>query len=425
VSEIGKEAVVNGTDPAEISPSTAKAQRSVSVIRSEEEFRTLERDWKHLFLQGRRPVPFLAWEWVTTWWKHFGKRAALFVVVVKDGAANVLGIAPLQIATRKAMGLVPVRSLEFIGYRGSSVSPDHVDFLVNESDPASILKDLVRAIFENRGEWDRVVLADLAEDSQVPGTLFDFARVENLTAAELVAETCPWVALPASWDALLKAAKEKRRSLIKWRRKKLLQAYKVDFERLENLQSVQSAIDTLAQLHTLSRKRKGERGNFFRPDYLAFHHEVAAAMADAGYLYFAQIVCDGHPAACSYGFHVGSVLYDYQKGFDPAFSRDGAGSVLTGMVIEDAIERLHASEIDFLRGSEEYKYFWTSQDRKTKTAFVWAKTSGGGISEREFTLRRRIAPRRRRAAEFKEKVLARRNKNKDKQQPPTSKADLK
>jgi len=375
-------------------------------VRTPAEFTALEGAWKELFLSSARPVPFLAWEWVTTWWKHFGKGAKLFVIVARDNAGRVAGIAPLQIAFRRAFGVVPVRSVEFIGYRGSSVCADHLDFLVGSGDPQAISERLLLTLTAARKEWDCIELADLSEESAVPSLLEVHARRLGFRMDEGAGQVCPCVPLAPSWNELLKIVKEKKRSAIKWRRKKLLQAYPTQFQIFSDPAQVNAALDTLVRLHTLSRQRKNETGNFYRADYQAFHRDVAQAMARAGYLYIAQMDCDGRPVASTYGFHVGSVLFDYQKGYDPAYSRDGVGSVLTGMVIEDAIERLHTNELDFLRGTEEYKYFWATRDRKTRTLLVWSAGPLAKLRQSEFDLRRTLAPVKRKSVELWARLTA-------------------
>jgi CelD/BcsL family acetyltransferase involved in cellulose biosynthesis len=398
------------TAPTHTSPADPAAPRprswSCSIVRTSAEFAALEAPWKALFQSSARPVPFLAWEWVTTWWKHFGKAAKLFVILAKDDAGRIVGIAPLQIAARHAFGIFPVRSLEFIGYRGSSVCADHLDFMAERGAAHAISEALVEAIFSARKEWDSIELADLSEESAVPSLLEEQARRGKFRLAEIAGQVCPCVPLAPSWNELLKIVKEKKRSAIKWRRKKLLQAYPTQFQIFSDPAQVGAALETLARLHTLSRQRKHETGNFYRADYQAFHRDVAQAMARAGYLYIAQMDCEGRPVASTYGFHVGSVLFDYQKGYDPAYSRDGVGSVLTGMVIEDAIERLHAQELDFLRGTEEYKYFWATRDRKTRTMLLWSTGMMATLRQSEFDLRRALAPVKRKSLEFWGRITA-------------------
>src|ERR1700686_1381709 len=85
-------------------------------VSSASDFRKLEPDWKSIVAESGRPVPFLAWEWISTWWQHFGGKSELFVIVARDGTDRVVGIAPLHLIIRRTFALLPVRSLEFLGY---------------------------------------------------------------------------------------------------------------------------------------------------------------------------------------------------------------------------------------------------------------------------------------------------------------------
>jgi CelD/BcsL family acetyltransferase involved in cellulose biosynthesis len=115
-------------------------------------------------------------------------------------------------------------------------------------------------------------------------------------------------------------------------------------------------------------------------------------MAAAGRLYLARLDCDNRTVAMVYGFHVGETLFNYQTGYDTAFAQLGVGSVLQGMSVQDAIERLHVTEVDFLRGAEAYKYSWTQRERHTGIAAVWGRKLASRTGEVEFLLRRRLSP---------------------------------
>jgi CelD/BcsL family acetyltransferase involved in cellulose biosynthesis len=371
---------------------TTPVKLSVSVVETEAEFKGLEPVWNKLLWTGPRPVPFLTWEWVSTWWKHFHGNSRLFVLVARDDNGVVVGLAPLKVAVRRGFGLVPVRTVEFLGYRGSAVCADHLDFLASPDDRQSVVDRLTQEILARREEWDAIVLADLAEDSPIPEALARRSADEDFSFAQAAGNVCPYVRLNRDWEGFLKAMKKKRRSFVKCRRERLASSYAVRFECDGSADHVHQHLDTLARLHGDSRRRKGERGNFHHQHYRSFHHEVAERMAAAGYLYLARLDCDNRTLAMAYGFRVGDVLFDYQKGYDTAFAHLGVGSVLQGMIVQDAIERLHATEIDFLQGSEAYKYFWTERERHTCVALVWRKKFAGRASEAEFLLRRRLSP---------------------------------
>ncbi len=62
-----------------------------------------------------------------------------------------------------------------------------------------------------------------------------------------------------------------------------------------------------------------------------------------------------------YSFIYQKKVYCHSVGFDPDWSSYNVGSVLQLYAIEDAIRR-GVIEFDFLRGSEEYKYYWTKKE---------------------------------------------------------------
>jgi hypothetical protein len=72
------------------------------------------------------------------------------------------------------------------------------------------------------------------------------------------------------------------------------------------------------------------------------------------------------------------------------------GVVLQGMIFRDVIERLHGTEYDFLRGDEGYKYDWSKRQRCNRTVLAWRGSLASGLGRREFLLRRRLSPWKRR-----------------------------
>jgi CelD/BcsL family acetyltransferase involved in cellulose biosynthesis len=105
----------------------------------------------------------------------------------------------------------------------------------------------------------------------------------------------------------------------------------------------------------------------------------------------ARFDCNGTAVASGYGFFLGRRLFYYQSGFDPAWSPHGVSAILLAYIMEDAIERLGATEFDFLRGQENYKYFWTDVNRKTEGLFLWGRSPRARVAEAEFTVRRRLS----------------------------------
>jgi len=348
------------------------ADYRLEVVGSDAGFAALAPEWDQLWRSAPRPSPFLSHTWAWTWWRHFGRGSRLYLLLARTQGGELVGIAPLRIAHRRAWGMWPVRSLEFLGYRGSAVCTDHLDFLLRPDHAGRVLGALMAELARGGAAWDIAVLADLAQESAVPGA-------EGGTAAE----TCFFRALPPHavelW-AQLKREHPKLHSNLRYYRQRLERERGLRVVAPVPPEELEPTLEALARLHALAHARKGESGNFGRPEYRSFHQDLVRALTGGDELYLARLDCDGQAAAVLYGFVAGGTLYFYQSGFDPGLSTYGVGTLLLAVVMEDAIARLGLREFDFLRGGESYKTRWSTGARQTRTLRLWRPTAAARLS---------------------------------------------
>lgn len=352
----------------------------VEVITLPERLEALGSEWNALVQAMPRPCIFLSWEWVWTWWRHFGGRSRLLVVTARARDGRLVGVAPLHIVRRRLWR----RSLEFLGYAGAGICADHLDFLAAGPDRSRIVARLLDALAAEPG-WDTALLAGVSNDSPLlnlwPGWMGPASLVQP-------GESCCFVRLPDSGQALWQklrrehpgTAANHRRYGQRWRRQgggELQAAVSSD--------EVEAAMTELARLHGLARERHGQAGAFARRPYRRFHQELARSLHGKGQLYLARLPYRGRTAAMLYGFRLGDVLAYYQSGFDPAIP--GAGKLLLGWVLEDAAERMKIGEFDFLRGDESYKRHWTDTARRNYNLWAWQPGWRGGFSRTGWRLK--------------------------------------
>jgi CelD/BcsL family acetyltransferase involved in cellulose biosynthesis len=367
---------------------------TLEVVTTADGFQALREEWGRLLATMPRPSAFLSWEWQFTWWQQFGHAAGLRLVVVRGPGGRLRGIAPLHLVRRRTPLGVAARSLELLGYRGSAVGADHLDFLAGGDDRERIVAALLAAVGGDGG-WDVLVLADLAEDSP----LRRLAAALGASHAEETGETCYYLPLPPEPAALwagIKAAHPKLASNVKYYRKRMADRHQVTFVPEVTTAEVEATLGALTRLHGMSRGRKGEAGNFGRPGYQAFHAALMPRMAAAGELYLARLEVDGAIAAVLYGYRLGGVLFYYQSGFDMKYSALSIGTLMVAWVLEDAITRLGVREFDFLRGAEEYKTRWTAELRRTTNLWMWRRSWGGRLDHWQWRTRRQLRPWKRR-----------------------------
>ena len=160
------------------------------------------------------------------------------------------------------------------------------------------------------------------------------------------------------------------RNTIKRRRRNLFKKYeKVEFVEWRNSDEIDSAMEKMFELHEKRWKVVKHRGNLARSDVRGFHKRIARIFlsSDMLRLYFLRV--QGNDVATLYTFKYNNKLFYYQGGWDPELSGDNVGSILTSLVIEDAINNGY-SEYDFLRGTEDYKTRLTDKKREEVDFFV-------------------------------------------------------
>jgi hypothetical protein len=74
---------------------------------------------------------FNSWYWNRKWWSFYSNLGELSIIVVRvDGVVE--GIAPLYLCSTKALKLVTVKTLRFIG-SGGDTSPDDLGVLYSDN----------------------------------------------------------------------------------------------------------------------------------------------------------------------------------------------------------------------------------------------------------------------------------------------------
>jgi CelD/BcsL family acetyltransferase involved in cellulose biosynthesis len=111
----------------------------------------------------------------------------------------------------------------------------------------------------------------------------------------------------------------------------------------------------------------------------AFHSDVIGELANAGLLRLYVLEVAGRAAAAFYGVADRHRWFYYLGGFDPEFARYSIGSLVILHALEQAAAS-SATEFDFLRGAESYKYRWGAADTRV---FEWELTRASTSSSSE------------------------------------------
>ena len=320
-------------------------------------------------------VPFRSWEWLSTWWRHYGPSAGLSaglsagradrtrqlqVLCVLDEAGVPAGFAPFYSEDSAASGRV-LRLLgdgevcsEYLGVLAVAGREEAVALAI-----ADHLADRFHVPRSSPDRWDLLLLEAVADDDPVLRPML--AQLRQLGGAVHCrpGPGCWRIELPGSWEEMCaRLSKNQRRQV-----RRLLQANErrgVVLHKVERLSELPEAFEHLIDLHQRRWQARGRSGCFASDRFLAFHRDVTPQLLRAGQLQLLWLEAEGTPLAAEYQMAGAGTIYLYQAGLDPDRLKWEPGHLATARVLQLAIAQ-GCRRFDFLRGNEPYKAQWQAE----------------------------------------------------------------
>ncbi len=311
---------------------------------------SLRPHWENLTERNPDLTLYQTWDWNEAWWRAFGRRKQLRVVVATDGDETV-GIAPLY--SGRHLG-TPLRRLAFVGTGAS----DYLDVITGPEMAQAACAAIIEHVAAARGY-------DLADLQQVPPwsplrSLWESGAVKGGLMRRM--EVCPYLELPNAYPTFTASLGKRLRDNIGYYERLLKRTYADAETRLATRDELPEAISALFDLHTRRWRSRKLPGVLRGTTVQRFHRDIADLLAATGRLRLHVTRVNGRIVAALYCFSYGRRYYYYLGGFDPELSRFSLGTTLTAAAIRQAIEE-ECLDFDFLRGHEPYKYRWSPKER--------------------------------------------------------------
>jgi len=116
--------------------------------------------------------------------------------------------------------------------------------------------------------------------------------------------------------------------------------------------AVHDAMDIFLKMFTESRQ---DKATFLTAQMESFLRSLANSMTEAGLLRLGILELDMLPTAMIMCFDYNDCLYLYNSGYDPQYNTLSAGLLCKVLCIKESIQE-GKKRVDFLKGSETYKY---------------------------------------------------------------------
>jgi CelD/BcsL family acetyltransferase involved in cellulose biosynthesis len=312
--------------------------------------------WNRLLTNSIDNHPFLTYEWLTIWWKHFGKGKELKLFTLEN-KNEVSLVVPVMYSTHKVLGSRRTK-VEFV----ASGDSDYQSFIItNFQEAAKGVNQLIESIMEDSNDTDSIIFDEVPEDS-VTAILLEGIKGGRFGTANSATSSCPYIPLPNNYEIYSQTLGSNMRRNLKVWEKQALKEYRVEFVKYDEIGTVEETMKIFFDLHQKRQVAKGNCGVFSSGDQRSFHEDLAKAFAEKGWLDLFFLTFNDRPVSAIYSYEYNEKLYAYLCGFDPEYARYRPGHLAFKNLIKYGIEN-KLKELDFLRGDEEYKSRWKAEVR--------------------------------------------------------------
>jgi len=327
---------------------TGRGERGLAIELAR--FTTLEevREVWPTVASGARNL-FATWEWISTWWRHFGSGRPLLGAVAQSRSGKPAVILPLYLSARR-----PLAILRFLGHGpGDWLGPIHAP------EDAELAAAALRATLAGLPRWDMLLAEHVRSDH---------GWSQRIGGSVVRREGFPILPFQGrSWDTLLAQLSSNFREQVRRRERKLARSHELNYRLSDDPARLDADLELLFGLHE-ARWQAGASGAL-RDALQGFHRDFARLALNRGWLRLWVMELDGQPVAVWYGFRYAGVEWYYQAGRDPARNADSVGFVLLCHTIRAALQD-GAESYWFLRGGESYKARFSEEDPGIETLAV-------------------------------------------------------
>uniref|UniRef100_C6DZW3 Putative cellulose biosynthesis (CelD) protein n=1 Tax=Geobacter sp. (strain M21) TaxID=443144 RepID=C6DZW3_GEOSM len=342
------------------------SQFETEIVQDPKRLAALKPEWDALFatMDADRSV-FMSHLWYDCWWRHFGKKAELFLLVLRRRGETV-GIAPLMRRRLTLHGL-PVRGLVFVA-NGNSL---HNDLLVRGEDRDEVLEELARFLCEERVGWQYIELHHFpAVSPNCAGFAAALAR-RNVPVRLFSSYDSPFLEVRGGWQQFISSRSQRVRKTLRNIANTMERSGVVEVSEVTDWDGYMSVREDVLRIARNSwTHRVGD--SLAHPLNGPFFEELAYGAAKAGWLSLWLLRLDGKAVAFEYHLRGCGKEHALRGSYDEEFHRLSPGAFLETEILKRIFSEPHVVErYDFGGSFDDYKKRWSdsSLDHATICAF--------------------------------------------------------
>jgi CelD/BcsL family acetyltransferase involved in cellulose biosynthesis len=363
-------------------------QIETHVITDESEFDRLAIEWDALLANSAQQGFFLRHAWNRSWWRHLAPAGArLHIICCRDGNGRLVGIAPMYWRSHRMLGIPYVRELALIGMGIEFKSSEYLDVIADRDHERGVAEAIAGSL-KTQPDWDRFCLDQVPSESRMVPHLLD---VFDCGKAQDFGDRARYIDTSVSWGEYRSSLGRSMRRNVEYYARRMFKLRPCEFRRVASRTEALEALTALVRLHQARWRAAGHPGSFEYPQVSALLGDVIKEEFDAGCVRLWTLSIEGEVQGALIGFLDNNVLHYFQKGFNPAFTKEDIGTVLLSLCIRDCFDDPQIHAFDFMRGGAPYKEMWARAERTTDTVVFERRNSRTRLLAARTTVREALA----------------------------------
>jgi CelD/BcsL family acetyltransferase involved in cellulose biosynthesis len=365
---------------------------NISIDRiSEAQFENMREEWNSLLEKSATNEIFLSWEWMYSWWDVFKNEGSqLYLLCGKNSMGETIGIAPFYLQKQTLLGNLKRNILRFCS--SLETYPDHLDIIGTKEYGHLFSEAVMSYLIQHNDDWDLIKWDGVHENAMIKKYLTSVHPKKNGVLVTSVPSTrCPYLVIDKTFEGYLKSFSPKKRQTLLRKRKILMNREKALLKTVHSDEEPAKHIQALFALHDERAKQKGIKTTFCGEDIYSFHNKAIRYFLKDGKAILAFLYKEMNALVSYYCIKYNQKYYYYQAGLSHEGEKKSAGTVLFSLIIENAFKE-KCIEFDFLRGSEEYKFYWTKNYREDYSITIRKDDFINRMTHHSYAIYRRVLP---------------------------------
>ncbi len=325
---------------------------SIEMIDRFDQFTKLEESWNKLISTGSNEVPFTTFEWFYSWWKAFGEKNNMLILIIKEGD-DVVAIAPFM-KTSVKLCMIPVSAISFM----DSFHAGRMGIIMNADKP-EIMRLLLSYLRTHHAAHNVLLFNPIEKNSLTDRIIKTALNRENFMLKEAKSDFSPYIPISGTWEQYLGGRSRNFRH--KLNRISNLFIKTGGYEIV--LSTTPAGLDDVFDISRRTWKYGEKTAIANNPLNMRFYRILAQTMAEKNWLKIWVLKLRGKPIAFQYALDYKNRIFGLKIGFDQAYEKLSPSKFLAKHIIQYCFEKGYA-EFDMIGKNDSYKMDWTNSIRE-------------------------------------------------------------